>query len=438
MSDDAPLSPLRDAVEVVGHAHAPHPDSLHPETLAIGFGYDPATASGAAKPPVYLTSTYVYPSAEHAKAVHAAYFEGAPAPEGGGYIYSRLNHPNLDMVERRLAALDRGEDAAVFSSGMAAISAVMMQYLRPGDAVLHSQPIYGGVDSLLQHQMTGLGMRPVAIADALSEAAFEAAAETALQDGPIGLIMLETPANPTASIADIALAAEIARRIAPRQDGRRPLVTVDNTFLGPFVQTPLAHGADLTLTALTKYCGGHSDLLAGGASGSKALVEPLKKLRMVLGSHLDPFSSWLLLRSLETLPLRTERAAGNALRVATFLRDHPKVASITYLGFTGDESAARATLDRQAKGVGSTFSFNLKGGEAEAFRLLNRLRVLRMAVSLGGSETLICHPATTTHYATPKGRREAVGIGEGTLRVSVGLEHSDDLIADLAQALEAV
>jgi cystathionine gamma-synthase/methionine-gamma-lyase len=437
MSDDAPLSPLemaplRDAVEVVGDAHGLNPNALQPETLAIGFGYDPATASGAAKPPVYLTSTYVYPSAEHAKAVHAAYFEGAPAPEGGGYIYSRLNHPNLDMVERRLAALDRGEDAAVFSSGMAAISAVMMQYLRPGDAVLHSQPIYGGVDSLLQHQMTGLGMRPVAIVDALSEAAFEAAAETALKDGPIGLIMLETPANPTATIADIALAAEIARRIAPRQGGRRPLVTVDNTFLGPFVQTPLAHGADLALTALTKYCGGHSDLLAGGASGSKALVEPLKKLRMVLGSHLDPFSSWLL------LPLRTERAASNALRVATFLRDHPKVASITYLGFTGDESAARATLARQAKGVGSTFSFNLKGGEAEAFRMLNRLRVLRMAVSLGGSETLICHPATTTHYATPQARREAVGIGEGTLRVSVGLEHSDDLIADLAQALEAV
>jgi cystathionine gamma-synthase/methionine-gamma-lyase len=411
---------------------------LHPETLAISFGYDPQTSFGAAKPPVFLTSTYVYPSAEHAKAVHEAYFDGAPPPDGSGYIYSRLNHPNLDMVERRLAALDQGEDAAVFSSGMAAITAVTLQYLRPGDAVLHSRPIYGGVDSLLYNQHSALGVRPFGIDDALSESAMTAAAEAAGQDGPIGLIMLETPANPTASIADIALAASIAKRIGERQNGLRPLVTVDNTFLGPFVQTPLKHGADLTITSLTKYCGGHSDLLAGGVSGPKTLVEPLKKLRMVLGSHLDPFSSWLLLRSLETLPLRTERAASNALTVATFLRDHPKVEGVTYLGFIPDGSPARAALNRQATGTGSTFSFTLKGGEAEAFRMLNRLRVMRMAVSLGGSETLICHPATTTHYATPRARREDVGITDGTVRVSVGLEHPDDLIADLAQALEAV
>ena len=417
----------------------PHPETpLHPETLAISFGYDPAQSFGAAKPPVFLTTTYVYPSAEHAKAVHETYFDGAPPPEGSGYIYSRLGHPNLDMVERRLAVLDRGEDAAVFSSGMAAISAVTMQYLRPGDAVLHSRPIYGGVDSLLYNQLSAFGVRPFGVDDALSEAAMSAAAEAAGKSGPIGLIMLETPANPTASIADIALAVRVAQRIGERQAGRRPLVSVDNTFLGPFVQTPLAHGADLTVTALTKYCGGHSDLLAGGVSGAKALVEPLKKLRMVLGSHLDPFSSWLLLRSLETLPLRTDRAASNALRVASFLQGHPRIASVTYLGFMPEGSAARAALDRQATGTGSTFSFDLRGGEAEAFRMLNRLRVMRMAVSLGGSETLICHPATTTHYATPRARREDVGIGDGTVRISVGLEHPDDLVADLAQALEAV
>ena len=407
------------------------------KTLAISFGYDPAQAFGAAKPPVFLTSTYVYPSAEHAKAVHEAYFDGAPPPDGSGYIYSRLNHPNLDMVERRLAALDKAEDAAVFSSGMAAITAVTLQHLRPGDAVLHSRPIYGGVDSLLYNQLSAFGARPFGIDDALSEASFAKVIAEAAGGGPIGLIMLETPANPTASIADIALAARMAAQIGQRQ-ARRPLVTVDNTFLGPFVQTPLAHGADLTITSLTKYCGGHSDLLAGGVSGAKTLTEPLKKLRMVLGSHLDPFSSWLLLRSFETLPLRTERSASNAQKVATFLQDHPKVAKITYLGFTPSNSPARAALDRQASGTGSTFSFTLNGGEAEAFRMLNRLRVMRMAVSLGGSETLICHPATTTHYATPKARREDVGITDGTVRISVGLEHPDDLIADLAQALEAV
>jgi cystathionine gamma-synthase/methionine-gamma-lyase len=159
---------------------------------------------------------------------------------------------------------------------------------------------------------------------------------------------------------------------------------------------------------------------------------------MVLGSHLDPFSSWLLLRSLETLPLRTERAAANALTVARFLKDHDKVASVTYLGFTPEGSPARAALDRQASGAGSTFSFDLTGGEAEAFRFLNRLTLLRLAVSLGGSETLICHPATTTHYATPRARREDVGVRDATIRISVGLEHPSDLVADLAQALEAV
>lgn len=411
---------------------------LNLETLAIGFGYDPAAAFGAAKPPVFLTSTYVYPSAEHAKAVHQAYFDGAPPPEGSNYIYSRLNHPNLDMVEQRLAALDRAEDAAVFSSGMAAISAVALHNLRPGDVVLHSRPIYGGVDSLLYAQLQAFGVRAVGMDEVLDEARVADAAETAGREGPIGLIMLETPANPTAAVADIALAARVAKQVGARQAGRRPLVTVDNTFLGPFGQTPLAHGADLTITALTKYCGGHSDLLGGGVSGAKALVEPLKKLRMVLGSHLDPFSSWLLLRSLETLPLRTRRAVENASIVAGFLRDHPKVARITYLGFVPEGSPAHAALGRQAFAAGSTFSFDLKGGEAEAFRFLNRLRVLRLAVSLGGTETLICHPATTTHYATPRERREDVGIGDGTMRVSVGIEHPDDLLADLSQALEAV
>jgi cystathionine gamma-synthase/methionine-gamma-lyase len=418
-------------------AHSPA-DGLHPETLAIGFGYDPASAFGAAKPPVFLTSTYVYRSAEHAKAVHAAYFDGAPRPDGSNYIYSRLNHPNLDMVETRLAALDRAEDSAVFSSGMAAITAVTLQYLRPGDVVLHSRPIYGGVDSLLYAQLTAFGIHPVGLDVVLDEAQVADAVAGAERLGPIRLMMLETPANPTAAVADIALAARIADQIGARQAGHRPLVTVDNTFLGPFGQTPLAHGADLTITSLTKYCAGHSDLLGGGVSGAKAVVEPLKKLRMVLGSHLDPFSSWLLLRSLETLPLRSQRSADNALKVATFLRGHPKVERITYLGFIPEGSPARGALERQAFSDGSTFAFDLKGGEAEAFRLLNRLRLLRMAVSLGGTETLICHPATTTHYATPRERREDVGIGDGTLRVSVGIEHPDDLIADLAQALEAV
>jgi cystathionine gamma-synthase/methionine-gamma-lyase len=410
---------------------------LRPETLTIGYGYDPASAFGAAKPPIVLTSTFVYESAQHAKDVHRAFFDGAPAPGGSPYIYARLNHPNLDMVERRLAVLDRGEDAAVFASGMAAISCVMLCLARPGDTIVHSRPTYGGTDAMLYDFMPGSGVTAFGIADALSEASIAAAADEALARGPIALIMLESPANPTGMVVDIAAAVRVADAVGART-GRRPVVAVDNTFLGPFVQTPLDLGADLTITALTKYCGGHSDLLAGGVSGSKALVGAFKKQRTFFGSHLDPYSAWLLLRSFETLHLRTERAADNAARVAAFLRGHPKIASVNYLGFAPEGSPTAAVMARQCRGAGSTFSFEIAGGEAEAFRMLDRLKVLRLAVSLGGAETLICHPATTTHYNVPLDRRRAVGVGEGSLRVSVGLEHVDDLIADLDQALAAV
>ena len=411
--------------------------ALHPDTLTIGYGYDPASALGAAKPPVYLTSTFVYKNAEHAKAVHRAYFDKAEAPEGSPYIYSRLNHPNLDMVERRLAVLDHAEDAAVFSSGMAAISAILLNFARPGQTILHTKPTYGGTDGMLYGYLPQMGVTAFGVEDGVSEVSLQTAANQALEKGPIALLMLESPANPTGAIVDIAAAARVADAVAARQ-GFRPLVSVDNTFLGPFVQSPLKLGADLCMTSLTKYCGGHSDLLAGGVSGAADKVGVLKSQRTFFGSHLDPFSSWLLLRSFETLGLRCERAASNALAVARFLKDHPKVASITYLGFLPEGSPARAVFERQCRAAGSTFSFQIKGGEAEAFRMLDRLKVLRLAVSLGGSETLICHPATTTHYNVPIERRLEVGVTEATMRVSVGLEHQGDLIADLDQALAAV
>jgi cystathionine gamma-synthase/methionine-gamma-lyase len=213
---------------------------------------------------------------------------------------------------------------------------------------------------------------------------------------------------------------------------------VDNTFLGPLLQNPLEHGADLTVTALTKYCGGHSDLLAGSVSGSTALIGQLKSLRMILGNHMEPFTAWLLLRSLESLAVRTQRACANAGVVAGFLEDHAKVAAVTWLGLLPAGSPERAVYDRQCAGAGSTFSFAVRGGEAEAFRFLDQLSLLKVAVSLGGSETLICHPATTTHYNIAPDRRAAGGITDGTLRLSVGLEHPDDLIAEIARALEAV
>lgn len=413
--------------------------TLHPDTITVGRGYDPRACFGAIKPPVVMTSTFAYPSALAAKEAHAANFDGS-APAGGaehGYIYARLDHPNLSMVQERLTALDGAEDAAAFASGMAAISATMLASLRPGDTLLHTRPLYGGTHALLHDQLVPFGITPFALADALDPESFERAGDAALIKGPIGVVFLETPANPTAGLADIALAARFADAVRLRQ-GRRPLVVVDNTFLGPFGQSPLEQGADLSVMSLTKYAGGHSDLLGGVVSGSAERVGAIKRLRTLLGSPLDPQTSWLVLRSLETLHLRTERAGANAATVATVLRGHPKVEGVTYLGFLPPGTPARAVFDRQCAGAGSTFSFRIRGGEREAFAMLDRLRVLRMAVSLGGTETLICHSATTTHYATPRALREEVGVDDSSLRVSIGIEHAGDLIADLSQALDAI
>ncbi len=415
---------------------------LHPDTIAVGHGYDPADAWGAAKPPIVLTSTFVYPSAQAAKDFHRAFFDGAIQGEHGGpipdgFIYSRLGHPNLSMVEARMAALDRAPATACFNSGMAAISTLALALVRPGDSVVYSRPIYSGSDNLLNTVIPNLGMHVEGVIDATSDADVSAAAEAALARGPLALFMLESPANPTAAVVDIALVRRIADQIGRRQ-GSRPLISVDNTFLGPLLQNPLEHGADLTVTSLTKYCGGHSDLLAGAVSGEAGLIGRLKALRMILGNHMEPFTAWLMLRSLESLAVRTERACKNAALVADFLREHPKVDRITYLGFLAEGTPARAVYDRQCGGAGSTFSFTVKGGEAEAFRLLDQLKILKLAVSLGGSETLICHPATTTHYNVPRDRRLASGITDGTMRLSVGLEHPDDLIAELARGLDAI
>ena len=414
------------------------PKGLRPETLAVSHGYDPAMGMGAVKAPIFMTSTFVYPSAQAAKDVHEAFFDGTgPAVGAASHIYSRLGHPGLDFLEARLAAIDGGEAAVAYSSGMAAHTSVALAFVRPGDSIIHGRPIYGGVDALYNSIMPQFGTYAAAYTDGTDAENVRIAAKAAMAAGPLALIIAETPANPTAAIVDLALMVRIADEIGALQ-GRRPHVVVDNTLLGPFAQRPLELGVDLCLTSLTKYCAGHSDLLAGGISGRSELIDLLRTQRTTWGNHLDPYTSWLVMRSLESVHVRSERAMSNARAVAEFLRDHAKVVSVTYLGFLAAGTPQRAVFDRQCKGAGSTFSFQLHGGEAEAFRMLDRLRLMKMAVSLGGSETLICHSASTTHYAVPREQRLAGGITDGTIRLSVGLEHVDDLIADLAQALETV
>ena len=429
---------------------APRPSKTHignhalkPETLMLGYGYDPALSEGAVKPPVFLTSTFVFGSAEEGRDFFD-YVSGRKQPPAGsaaGLVYSRFNHPNSEIVEDRLAVYEGAESGVLFSSGMSAITTTILAFARPGDVILHSQPLYGGTETLLSRTMAGLGIGAVGFVDGVSEPAVRAAAQEARGQtehgtGRVSLILIETPANPTNTLVDIRLLRRIADEIGSAQ-GLRPIVVCDNTLLGPVFQHPLEHGADVSVYSLTKYVGGHSDLIAGASLGSKATIGPIKALRGSVGTQLDPFSCWMLGRSLETLGLRMERSNANARLVAEFLRDHPRVAKVHYLAFLEEGSTAQAVYARQCTGAGSTFSFDIKGGEKQAFAFLNALQIFKLAVSLGGTESLASHPAAMTHSGVPAEVRARIGVLDTTIRLSVGIEHPDDLIADLIQALAA-
>lgn len=412
---------------------------LHPETQMLNYGYNPALSEGAVKPPVFLTSTFVFNSAEEGEDFFD-YVSGRKEPPAGGangLVYSRFNHPNSEIVEDRLAVYERTESAALFSSGMSAISTTLLSFVEPGDTILHSQPLYGGTETLLSKTFSKLKVSAVGFADGLNEAVVRAAAEEAMKRGRVSVILIESPANPTNSLVDIALIRRIADEIAIKQQ-HRPIVACDNTLLGPVFQRPIAQGADLSLYSLTKYVGGHSDLIAGAVMGSKALVRQIKALRSAIGTQLDPHSSWMIGRSLETLALRMERANANAAAVAEFLRRHEKIEKLHALSLLEADSPAGEVFSRQCSGAGSTFSFDVVGGQAAAFRLLNTLQLFKLAVSLGGTESLASHPASTTHSGVPVEVRERIGIGEATVRLSIGIENKDDLIEDLRLALNAL
>jgi len=413
--------------------------ALHPETQMLNYGYDPALSEGAVKPPVFLTSTFVFKSAEEGRDFFD-YVSGRkepPAGQGSGLVYSRFNHPNSEIVEDRLSVYERTEACVLFASGMAAITTSLLAFVEPGDVVLHSQPLYGGTETLLLNFLRKFGVASVAFTSGVDRAAVEMAAQTARGKGRIAVIFVETPANPTNGMVDIALMREVAEAIALEQDGHRPIIMCDNTLLGPVFQRPIEHGADISLYSLTKYVGGHSDLIAGAALGSKATMRPVRALRSAIGTQLDPNSCWMLGRSLETLGLRMERANANAAAIADWLRDHPKVAGLHYLDYADPETPTGRAYRAQCTGAGSTFSFDIVGGLPAAFRFLNALRIMKLAVSLGGTESLASHPATMTHSGVAADVRERIGVLDSTIRLSIGIEAPDDLIADLEQALAA-
>ena len=410
--------------------------ALSPETLMMGYGYNPFLSERSLKPPVFHTSTFVFRSAEDGKAFfELAYGLRQKHPnEEPGLIYSRINNPDLEMLEDRLAIWDQAEASLVFASGMAAISTTLWAYARPGSVIVHSGPVYGGTEFLLTKILPQFGITSIGFLTEGGNKAMDDAVEAARGKGPVAVLYLETPANPTNGMVDLEHARQIASRLRGA-DSKQPVIVVDNTLLGPIYQRPLAHGADLVVTSLTKYVGGHSDLIAGGCSGATALLEPIRGMRTILGTMCDPHTGWLLMRSLETLKLRMAAAADGARKVAVFLSTHPNVAAVWYLGFLPEVHPDRSVFERQCESPGSTFSFEVKGGEAEAFAVLNRLKVIKLAVSLGGTETLASHPAAMTHSDIPEAERLRLGITPALIRISVGIEDPDDLIADLTQAL---
>lgn len=409
---------------------------LHPTTQMTAYGYDPSLSEGAVKPPVFLTSTFAFETAEQGAEFFDVVAGRKPAPDGmgaGGLVYSRFNHPNTEIVEDRLALYDGAETALLTSSGMAAISAVALAYLRPGDAVVHYTPLYGGTETLFGKVFPQWGIKPIPFTDGMSEGALTYALEKAARHGPVKMVYLETPANPTNALIDLVMVRRVVDTWADATT-ELPLIVVDNTMLGPVFQKPIEMGADICVYSLTKYVGGHSDLVAGGITGSKDLLKPIRQTRSAYGFQLDPHSSWMLSRSMETLSLRMERAAESGRAVAKWLAENDIIPTRVLHPEMPESDEAAAVYEAQCTGPGSTFSFVVDDDRALAFRILNNMQIFKLAVSLGGSESLVCHPASTTHSGVPQEARDIAGVTEGLIRLSVGLEHPDDLIRDLDQA----
>lgn len=409
-----------------------------PETQMLGYGYKPELSEGAVKCPIFQTSTFVFNSAEEGK----AFFEmayGKPGHEGEemGLIYSRINNPDMEILEERLKLWDGGEAAAAFSSGMSAIATTLLTFLSPGDVLLYSNPVYGGTHKFVHHILTHFGIEVVGFRAGQDLKKVEKLLVESGHAKKLKMIFVETPANPTNDLIDIEMCSAIAKKYSTPD--KKVLLTVDNTYMGPLWQHPLKHGADIVLYSATKYIGGHSDVIAGAAVGSRDIIGKIKKTRTFFGTMIDPHTSWLLMRSLETLKLRMEAAATNAEKVAAFLKAHPKVEKVYYLGFTEINNPGQVDIFRnQYLSNGAMLSFDIMGEEKEAFTFLNNLKHIKLAVSLGGTESLAEHPASMTHSDVPYDEKQELHITDKMIRLSIGVENYKDIIWDIEQALEKV
>jgi methionine-gamma-lyase len=405
---------------------------VRPSTAVLTRGFDPRLSVGSARPAVFRSSTYVFSSPEAAERAFSVALGRSQlvAGESVELIYSRLSHPNAEILEDQIVPLERGANAAaVFNSGMAAISTIFLTFCPPGSQFVYSTPVYGGTQHLIHQVLEPLGIRGVGV-----PAQNTAALVEAIQTTPgLSLVFLETPANPTLVMCDLQACA----RAAAQRPDRAPVV-VDNTFLGPVFQSPLPFGLDLVVYSATKFLGGHSDILAGVVLGRDPdLIGALRGSRAVLGNILQPDECWILDSRLPTVDLRMVRQSKNAQRVAEALAGHAQISRFYYPSLLRDEEQVRIR-DAQVKHPGSILSFELRGGKPAAFDFLRRLTIVRNAVSLGGVESLACHPASTTHSELSPEELAANGIGPGLVRVSIGVEHYRDLLDDFRAALDAV
>jgi methionine-gamma-lyase len=391
--------------------------NLRFETDVIHFGYKTEEHQGSLVPPMYQTSTFTFDSAEQGERRFAGQEEG--------FIYSRLGNPTVKILEDRFAELEKGESALAFSSGMAAVSAVLVALTKTGDHVLCSQGVYGCTFGLLQmlkekygvdHEFSAMDSKELILKQLRPNTA---------------CIYIETPINPTMKLVDLELITSVANE-------RGIPVVVDNTFCSPYLQTPLTHGCDIVIHSATKYICGHGDVIAGLVVGKNEFIQLVSRTTQKdIGGTISPFDAWLLLRGLKTLPVRMDRHCENAQRLVGFLRSHPKVGRIYFPG-ESDHPNDSQIMKNQMKKSGGLISFVLKGTKKTAQLFMNELRLVKIAVSLGDAETLIQHPATMTHAVVPEEDRKKMGIEDTLLRLSVGLEAWEDIKEDLEQALEKI
>ena len=417
-----------------------HPVQLRPETDVLTRGFDPSLSVGSARPAVFRSSTYVFSSpeaAERAFDIMGGRAQRTPG-ESVDLVYSRFNHPNAQILEDQIVPLEPGATAAaVFNSGMAAVMTALLAVLQPGDSLIYTVPIYGGTQTLIQQFLQPFGIRGIPVVAGQTSEIQEAIRNT----DRLRVVLIESPANPTVVMTDIRRACEAVAGL-PSGSGNgtgpseRPLVMIDNTFLGPAFQHPLALGADVSLYSATKYLGGYSDIIGGVVLTRDAgLIAKIRSKRSLFGNILQPDECWILDTRLPTVALRMNRQSKNAQRIAETLARHPKIKKVYYPTLFDDPEQIRI-YQEQCDYPGGLVSIDLSGGKRAAFDFLRHLKLARNAVSLGGVETLACHPRSTTHSAWSARDLDETGIGEGLVRISFGIEDWRDLLADCEQALE--